>query len=227
MNYILGTLKIIIPGCCLLIMISAYSGKTVKLFNGNDLKGWYAYTSGSGKTDDAGQIFKVENGEIKLRGKSSGYIATIGTFKNFDLKLEFCWETDTSILRNSNVMNSGIMYNVPSDSKDVLWPSGIQFQVKRDHTGDFILLHNITLNVRGTVYGPGRSVVIPRLTDGEKKPGEWNTVEIISEEGRCMQYLNGQLVNEGMGASTTGGRIALLYEGYPVKFRNIEIELME
>lgn len=217
--------KIMLSASIIFILISAGTNKSIELFNGIDLRNWYAYTPATGRINNAMKIFKVENGEIKLQGKASGYIATNESFKNFDLKLEFSWETDTTIPRKSRIRNSGVMYYVPPDSADALWPEGIQFQVKQNHTGDFILLHNTTLKVRGTVYGPGKSVVVPRLTDAEKKPGEWNTIEIISENGKCTQLLNGKIVNEGEDASVTSGRIVLLYEGYPIKFRNIEIEV--
>jgi hypothetical protein len=187
------------------------------------LNGWYSYTAKTGKVDDASKIFRINNGEILSQGKNPDYIATTDTFKSYRLTLEFCWQTDSTIPRCSQKRNSGVMYNVPYTLKDTLWPERIQFQVKENNCGDFILLHNVTMEVRGVLNEPGRSVVVPKLMNAEKKAGEWNWIEIVTQNGKCSQYLNRKLVNEGDKASTTSGRILLQFEGYPIKFRNIEL----
>ncbi|WP_315824617.1 family 16 glycoside hydrolase [Paraflavitalea speifideaquila] len=119
------------------------------------------------------------------------------------------------------------MYNVPDTARDVLWPAGIQFQVKEGATGDFILLENVTLAVRGETKGPGKSVAVPRLGEQEKPLGQWNTILIRHIKGACTQYLNGVLVNEGSQASSQSGRILLQYEGAPIDFRKVEIKSLK
>lgn len=189
----------------------------------NDLSEWYAYTNETGKVEDAANIFATENNVIKLQGKIPGYIATKNSYTNYKLAFDFCWETDTVIIGKAKKRNSGVIYHVPVDWEDGLWPKGIQFQIKEGFTGDFILMNNTTIMVNDSTYGPGRSVIIPKSANAEKETGTWNHLELITKNGKCKQFVNGDLVNEGIKASETKGRIVIMFEGFPLKFRNIEI----
>ena len=202
--------------------LSASAQKDVKLFNGKNLKGWYAFTE-NGKTDKPETVFRVDKGMIRLFGLTAGYLMSTKSFDSFELTAEFRWNTDTSFVRKSPKMNSGLMYLVPPSAKDTLWPQGIQFQIKEKATGDFILLQNVTVEQNGEQSIPGRSVVLAKTEDTEKEAGEWNLITIRVENGQVSQYLNGKLVNLGTNPSVTCGRILLQYEGYPIDFRNLRI----
>lgn len=206
----------------LVLCFSASAQKYAKLFNGENLKGWYAFTE-NGKTDKPETVFKVNKGMIRLYGPTAGYLMSAKSFDSFELTAEFRWNTDTSFVRKSSRMNSGLMYLVPETAKDTLWPQGIQFQIKEKATGDFVLLQNVTITQNGTPSTPGRSVVLTKNDDNEKAAGEWNLITVRVENGKVSQFLNGQLVNEGTSPSVTSGRILLQYEGYPIDFRNLRI----
>jgi hypothetical protein len=195
--------------------------KEIKLFNGKNLQGWYAFEPTTGKHANASDLFSVENGIIKLLGSKPGYLMNETSFKNFKLKAEYRWNLDSTVVAASKKKNSGLMYLVPEETADTLWPQGIQFQIKEGSTGDFVLLQNVTLKVNGQVNEPGRSVVIKRTADAEKPFGEWNLLEVECTNGHIIQKINGVVVNEGTGASVSKGRIMLQYEGYPIDFRNI------
>jgi hypothetical protein len=196
----------------------------IQLFNHNNLDGWYAYNAESGKHENASELFHEEDGMIRLYGSEAGYLMSDQSFHNFRLTVQFRWNTDTRFTRKNNNKNSGIMYLVPSESPDMLWPEGIQFQVKEGATGDFILLQNVTLNIHGTETEAGPSTVIKRNADATKPAGEWNTAVITFQDGKITQMLNGKLVNEGRNPSVSKGRILLQYEGYPIDFRQVDIE---
>ena len=98
-----------------------------------------------------------------------------------------------------------------------------QFQVKEGATGDFIFLKEVTLNIKGKMVEPGKSVVAGRFLDATKPLGEWNTIVVTSKDCRIKQELNGKLVNEGIEASVSEGRILLQYEGFPIDFRKVQI----
>nr|WP_319400539.1 DUF1080 domain-containing protein [uncultured Carboxylicivirga sp.] len=208
----------------LLLPIISNAQSATKLFNGKNLAGWYAFIEKSGRHDNADEIFQVNHKMIRLYGDKAGYLMSEPSFKNFQLTLEFKWNTDSTFTRKNNSKNSGIMYLVPTDTPDMLWPKGIQFQVKEGATGDFILLHNVTLQINGKTEGPGASVVTKRFTDATKAIGKWNKVVISVEDGKVTQHLNGQIVNEGVEASVNEGRVLLQYEGYPIDFRKIVIK---
>lgn len=192
-----------------------------KLFNGKNLKGWYAYEPKTGKHSNATDIFQVEDKMIRLYGDKLGYVMTEKSFKNFQLTVVFRWNADSTITRKSNKRNSGIMYLVPTSTKDTLWPKGIQYQVKDGGTGDFVLLQEVTLMVKGKQTVPGKSVTSTRFSDAEKPVGEWNTAVVTVIDGNVKQELNGKLVNEGTLTEPSEGKILLQYEGYPIDFSKI------
>lgn len=195
-----------------------------ELFNGKDLQGWYAYEPETGIHKDASDIFHVEEQMIRLYGKKAGYLMSEESFQDFQLTAEFRWNIDTTFVRRNNKKNSGLMYLVPSDTPDTLWPKGIQFQIKEGATGDFILLKEVTLQIKGESTKPGKSVVAKRFSDASKPIGEWNTLVITVKDGNVKQELNGILVNEGTEPSVKEGRILLQYEGFPIDFRKVLIE---
>lgn len=198
--------------------------KSINLFNQQNLEGWYAFSQKTGKHKNASEVFSVENNMIRLYGKQVGYLMSNKSFKNFKLTVEFKWNTDEKFARKAKSKNSGIMYLVPKETPDVLWPKGIQCQVKEGATGDFILLQNVSLEVKCKNIEPGKSVVVKRFKDGSNPIGEWNTVEIICKHGKITQKINGKLVNKGKNASVTEGRILLQYEGFPIDFKRVEIK---
>jgi len=193
-----------------------------KLFNGTTLDGWYAYVQGE-KHEDASTIFNVTDSMIRMNGERPGYLMSNQSYSNFELTLDYKWNTEPKYQRGKGKKNSGVMYQVP-DVADKLWPAGIQYQIKEGATGDFVLLDSVTLEVRGQRNLPGKSVVIPRLSENEKTVGEWNQLTIKSYKGTCSQYLNGKLVNEGTKSSSLAGRILLQYEGSPIDFRRLIIK---
>ncbi len=196
----------------------------VKLFNQNNLKGWYAYEPVTGKQKNALKVFHVDDKMIRMYGDKPGYLMSEKSFKNFQLTVDYKWNTDSTFSRKSNKKNSGIMYLVPTSTPDTLWPKGIQFQVKEGATGDFVLLQNVTLQIKSKSTIAGNSVTSARFEDAEKPFGEWNRVVITSLNGNIKQELNGKLVNEGIQTTISEGRILLQYEGYPIDFRNIVVK---
>jgi hypothetical protein len=215
--------------CVLFITLFFYPGLTgaqpvIQLFNQKDLQGWYAYEPESGKHANASDLFSVQHNMIRLYGAKAGYLMSDQSFHNFRLTVEFRWNTDTTFIRKNNSKNSGVMYLVPSDTPDILWPKGIQFQIKEGSTGDFILLQEVTIMISGKRTDPGKSVVAGRFEDAEKPAGDWNTLVVTAANGNIKQELNGKLVNEGTDPSVSEGRILLQYEGFPIDFRKVEIE---
>ena len=198
--------------------------KTISLFNQKDLTGWYAFEPETGKHTNASELFSVADKMIRMYGKKAGYLMSEQSFRNFKLTVEFKWNTDSSFDRKNDSKNSGVMYWVPQETPDELWPKGIQFQIKEGATGDFVFLQNVTLNINGKQTEAGKSVVAKRFVDAFNPIGDWNTLVITCKNGKIKQELNGKLVNEGCDSSVTEGRILLQYEGFPIDFRKVAIK---
>jgi len=192
-----------------------------KEFSKND---WYAFTKTSKERIKPSEVYEFTDGTIRMHGDDIGYLMTYKSYKNFELSLDFRWNIEEKYNKSKAKKNSGVMYNIPTESPDHIWPKGIQFQIKEETTGDFIFLDNITAVVNGKIVEAGASVTSSKFSANENPYGEWNEILIRSFNGKITQYLNGKLVNECTEATSKEGRISLNYEGSPIDFRNIKLK---
>lgn len=190
---------------------------------GLSMNDWYAFTKTNTARQEPSKVYEFTDGMIRMYGENVGCLMTKKSYKNFELSLEFRWNMEEKYKINST-KNSGVMYNIPLDASDKVWPKGIQFQIKENTTGDFIFLDQVTAKINGKQVEAGASVVTPKFVANEKPYGEWNTILVRSFNGKITQYLNGKLVNECTDASSTEGKISLNYEHAPIDFKNIKIK---
>ncbi len=205
--------------CTLFVFLGNVDAQNGKLFKKSKFNG-YAFSPETGVVAPD-SLFETGKGTIVLDGKTKGYLMSDEVYKNFKLSAQFKW-----IVRpdQNKKRNSGLMYYVAESQPDTLWPSGIQYQIKLNSTGNFILLQNVSLAVNDSVIGPGRSVNVKHFADAEKEHGEWNLIEIEAKGDHVKQYLNGVLVNEATKASITEGRILFQYEGSPIEFKGVKVK---
>ena len=194
------------------------------LMNGKNLDGWHTWFQGLGKNNDPNHIFTVEaDGVLHDTGKDLGYIITEKAFNNYHFILEFKWGEKRWPPREANKRDSGICYNIPEDDPDMIWPASIECQIQEGDVGDLWLLNYSTIQVDGKQNPPLNHSQIVKKKDGEKPTGEWNTVEVISFNGKCAHIVNGVVVNYGDNASLLGGRILLQSEYAEIYYRNVKI----
>jgi hypothetical protein len=196
--------------------------KFKKLFNGKDFSGWYTWVDGYGKNQDPLRVFKIEpGGIIHISGEKFGYLCTTSEFTNFHIKLEFKWGEKRWEPRLTAKRDSGLLYLIPADSVDKIWPCGIECQVQEGDTGDFWMISNPTIVVDGVRTKPGGYIRSIKKRDAEKPNGEWNSVEVIIKDGHCQHFVNGVLVNEGFNASIPKGKLLIQSEGAEIFYKNI------
>lgn len=203
----------------LLLILSSCSVQQKSL----EINDWYAFTKTNTTQQEPSKVYELADGMIRMHGEDPSCLMTKKSYKNFELTLEYRWNLDEKY-KMKGVKNSGVMYNIPLDASDKIWPKGIQFQIKENVTGDFIFLDQVTAKVNGKLVEAGASVVSPKFLENENPYGEWNLVVIKSFNGKITQYLNGKLVNECTEASSTEGKISLNYELSPIDFKNIKIK---
>lgn len=184
---------------------------------------WYAYIKASSERQEPKNVYEFTDGMIRMHGNNVGYLMSKRSYSNFELTLDYRWNLDKQY-QGKGKKNSGVMYNIPTDSPDKIWPKGIQFQIKENTTGDFIFLDQVTAKVNGKLVEPGASVTSSKFLDNEKPYGDWNAIVIKSLNGKISQYLNGKLVNEATEATSVEGRISLNYEGSAIDFRNVKLK---
>jgi hypothetical protein len=188
-----------------------------------EMDDWYAFTKTNTARQKPSEVYEFKDGMIRMYGDDNGCLMTNKSYKNFELTLEYRWNIEDKY-KTKGTKNSGVMYNIPLDASDKIWPKGIQFQIKENTTGDFIFLDQVTAKVNGKLIEAGASVVSPKFLANENPYGEWNSVVIKSFNGKLTQYLNGKLVNECTEVSSTEGKISLNYERSPIDFKNINIK---
>jgi 3-keto-disaccharide hydrolase len=200
------------------------SGRFEPLLNGRDFQGWYTWLQTRGKGKDPERIFTMEAGGIVHDlGKELGYLMTERSFGNFHFTLEFKWGEKKWPPRENAKRDSGICYNIPDDEEDQIWPQSVECQIQEGDVGDFWLLGFSTIQVDGKQNPPSLHSQIVKERDAEKPNGEWNTVEVISFNGKCVHIVNGVVVNYGENASVIGGKILLQSEYSEIYYRNVKI----
>ncbi|MEP6677570.1 MAG: DUF1080 domain-containing protein [Ferruginibacter sp.] len=193
------------------------------LFNGKDLSGWHSFLKGIGKNTDPENNFRIEDGALHVIGKNLGYVITDSGFRNYDFKVDFKFGDKRWPPRDTAKRDGGVCYNIPMNEPDSIWPKSIEFQIQQGDVGDFWLLGFSTIKVNGIQNVPANHTRMIKQRDAEKPTGEWNTLELISYNGKCIQIVNGVIVNVGEEASVKSGRILLQSEYAEIYYRNVKI----
>ncbi len=114
----------------------------IKLFNGNDLTGFYTYLAKLGKNNDPENVFTVKDGAIRVSGKIFGCFVTEKEYENYHLVVEFKWGTETHAPRAKAARDSGILLHCVGEDGAAggVWMESIECQMIEGGTGDFILV---------------------------------------------------------------------------------------
>jgi len=156
--------------------LSADSGWT-SLFDGTTLNEWHQFGGGSAGSAwhaDSGTIH-LHSAEAKSNKKAGGDLVSNDSFQNFDLKLE--WKI-------SQAGNSGILIYVQDDKAKYkeTYQTGLEMQVLDDERHE---------DRKNPTHRAGSLYDMIQATPGAVKPaGEWNQVEIVSNNGKLDFYLN-------------------------------------
>jgi hypothetical protein len=197
---------------------SSNGDKSIRLFNGKDLKGWYTFIphkDGSDPRTDPKGVFKVEDGVIHISGEEFACLTTNDEFENYKIRFEFKWGEKKWPPREKAVRDSGILLHCVGPDK--VWPRSIECQIQEHDCGDFYMVDGTTIVVDGETQPRYKK----KTKDTEKPTGEWNTVEVICEDGTITNIVNGEVVNKGTDASVRRGKIVFQSEGAEVYYRNI------
>lgn len=160
------------------------------------------------KSQNVNEVFLMNNGILKISGKSTGYLRTSKIYDNFRLKLQWRW---TKMLANSGVL-------IDIQPNDSVWPICYQVQLKANAAGDIICMNGLTAK---ECTDKVNSTVSKMSQSNEKPLGEWNTMEIISKNSTIRVFVNGKLQNYITGLTVKKGYIGFQNEGKPVEFKGL------
>lgn len=192
------------------------------LFNGKDLSGWYTFTEKYGKNNDPENIFQIEDGVLHFDGEPMGYLATNASYKNYYLKVVFCWGKKKYPPRLDSPRDSGILYHFTETEQDTVWPASIECQVQENDCGDYFLIGGPTADSPNkNPEDTGNRII--RTANYENPDREWNTIEVICYDDKSEHYVNGHLVNQAYNLSVHEGRILLQTEAAEVYYKSVEL----
>jgi hypothetical protein len=203
-------------------------GKTIALFNGQDLSGWEADVPARDADKTLPESFAVREGRLVSRGEPRGHLVTRQAYRDYRLVVEYRFPGKAG--------NCGVLVHASRPrALYKMFPQSIEVQMQSGDAGDFwCIQENVEVpdmekrrpRKEGEKWGgaEGDARRILNLTDGSEKPlGEWNTL-VVEARGRGLKvWVNGEMVNEGFAATADRGKIALQAEGTEVEFRKVEI----
>ena len=169
----------------------------IPLCNGKDMNGFVLVGAPA-------ETWSVENGVIKCTGKPNGYFATKDSFKNYVLRFDFRFPQEAG--------NSGYLLHITGEHK--VFPKCVEVQ------GQYRSACSIfPLGLKG-----------PRDDNAEarnkaiKPHMEWNSIEIISQDGVITSLLNGAKIAECGPYEINMGQIGFQSEGTEIHFRKLRIK---
>jgi hypothetical protein len=160
----------------------------------------------------------LENGVIAAKGEPMGILRSNKKYRNFVLRVELRFKKEGWTKAPSEWPNAGVFVFATEELRDRYprWPRS--FVEVQGHYGE------IASAFGGNLKGAIRYQVVS--PDQHGPLGEWDRLEITTNNGTVKVKLNGKQVNEGHGADPQEGYICLQSEGWPVYYRNVEIKVL-
>lgn len=200
--------------------------QTIHLFNGKDLNNWYSDVPATDKDPNLRKSFIIRDGKLVSMGTPEGHLLTKDKYENYRLELEYRFAGKPG--------NCGVLVHASTPRALYgMFPKSIEVQMMHENAGDFwCIVEDIKVDNMETRRGPkenwgiteGKERRIKNLTDNSEKPlGEWNKMTIECRRDKIKVWVNGDMVNDGYGATVQKGQIALQAEGAEVEFRKVDL----
>jgi hypothetical protein len=198
----------------------------IHLFNGKDLNNWYSDVPDLDKDPKLRYPFIIRDGKLVSLGTPEGHLLTKESYQNYRLEVEYRFAGKPG--------NCGVLVHASTPrALYAMFPKSIEVQMMHANAGDFwCIVENIKVHDMEKRRGPkenwgiteGKERCIKNLTDNSEKPlGEWNSMIIECRNDTIKVWVNGDVVNDGFGATAQKGQIALQAEGAEVEFRKVDL----
>jgi hypothetical protein len=159
-------------------------------------------------------------------GTPEGHLFTKDRYENYRLELEYRFAGKPG--------NCGVLVHASTPRALYgMFPKSIEVQMMHENAGDFwCIVEDIKVENMESRRGPkekwgiteGKERRVKNLTDNSEKPlGEWNKMTIECRGDKIKVWVNGDMVNDGFGATAQKGQIALQAEGAEVEFRKVDL----
>jgi hypothetical protein len=188
---------------------------------------------------------------LRISGEIYGCATTRQEFSNYHFRASFKWGEKKWEPRLTELKDSGILYHSRGAFGVDYWKSWAlsqEFQVIEHGIGEYWRIGTSEIDIRADPKAPG--AVAPRWNpkapwmafagsnnnalagSDEDRPGEWNTLELVCFEDRCVHIANGKVVmalknaryrDGDRAVPMTGGKLQIQSEAAEVFYRDIEI----
>jgi len=200
--------------CVVALALSAQTAGAVDLFNGRDFAGWELRTTPAASVDSAFRM--LPDGVIASDGKPSGFLATLESYRDYRLHVEWRWSGKPG--------NGGVLLHISDGPMDRVWPVSLQVQTKNGNAGDLLPMAGASFDEPLTsAEGAATRIKAHTAADSEKPVGEWNVCDIVSRDGAVEVTINGVPQNRVTHARPASGRIGFQLEGAPYELRRIAL----
>ena len=200
--------------------------KTISLFNGKDLTGWYVDVPAMDQKPDTVNPFIVRDSMLVSMGTPGGHLITDSVYSNYRIVAEYRFAGTPG--------NCGLLVHASTPrALYQMFPKSMEVQMMHENAGDFwCIVEDIVVPDMEARRGPkeewgiteGKKRRIPNLTDGSEKPvGQWNKMVVECVADTIKVWVNDALVNYGTNCTATLGQIAVQAEGSEVEFRKLEL----
>ena len=202
--------------CVMITGVAVCQAQMAQLWEGKELAKWTLITPSAATMDSV--VTVSADSVLCITGIPIGYIASIDSFKNYYLHLEYRWPINA--LKNAN---SGVLVHIASGPLDRnTWPLCIQIQTKISRAGDLLPMAGAAFKEPLSTPAGAKTPQLERQkSDSEKLLGEWNTVDIACKDSVIECSINGIVQNHVSGCMPSAGKIGLQLEGFPYEVRNI------
>ena len=188
---------------------------------------------------------------LRISGEIYGCAVTRQAFSNYHFRASFKWGDKKWEPRLTELKDSGILYHSSGDFGVDYWKSWAlsqEFQVIEHGLGEYWRQATSAFDIRADAKAPGAEA--PKWNPNaawmaftgsnnhalagsdEDRPGQWNTVELVCFEDRCVHIANGKVVmalrnsryqDGDRVVPMTGGKLQIQSEAAEVFYRDIEI----
>ncbi|WZO99570.1 DUF1080 domain-containing protein [Isosphaeraceae bacterium EP7] len=156
----------------------------------------------------------VHEGSVRLTGEPDGYFATKAAYKNYVLRFDWRYDRPEGLTSDAAFDgNSGVLLHLQPPSK--VWPRSIQVQLLYADPGNLFPLD--------AELAASKDATAQRKAS--RPVGEWNTLEVVSQDASITVRMNGLEIASGTKAKPAEGAIGWQSEGRPIEFRNIRIKV--
>lgn len=187
-----------------------FAAEPLDLFQSANLNDWDFFLA-----DEALQKSDVwefrDGGVLYCKGEPFGWLATKKEYQNFAFEVQYRWP------EGAEPTNSGIFLRIAGEAATL--PQCVECQLAAGKAGDLY-----GFGGRKIVGSPERSKsgnydAVTGNERNEKPAHEWNTLQIVCQEGTVIVSLNGRVVNWSLNTDIKPGKLGLQSEGGPIEFR--------